>query len=60
MPVFPIKTLKESIYASLNNTLEDVLRKQAAYQAICYTGGDIREGINSFLEKRPPDFQDEY
>jgi enoyl-CoA hydratase/carnithine racemase len=60
MPVFPIRTLKETIYSSLNTSLDDVLRKQAAYQAICYTGGDIKEGITSFLEKRGPDFRDEY
>lgn len=60
MPVFPIRVLKESIYSALNSSLDQVLRKQAANQAICYTGGDIREGITSFLEKRPPNFRDEY
>ncbi len=60
MPIFPIRMLKESIYSSLQSNLDDILHKEAAYQAICYMGGDIKEGINSLLEKRIPNFQDEF
>ena len=60
MPVFPIRMLKESVYSSLHSNLDDILHKEAAYQAICYMGSDIKEGINSLLEKRMPNFQDEF
>jgi enoyl-CoA hydratase len=60
MPVLPIRMLKEAIDASMSSDLTATLHKQAAYQAICYIGDDIKEGIESVREKRTPHFSDEY
>ncbi|MBW2092581.1 MAG: enoyl-CoA hydratase/isomerase family protein [Deltaproteobacteria bacterium] len=60
MPVLPVRMLKESIDASMRGSLDDALRREATYQALCYMGGDVQEGINAIREKRPPQFSDEY
>ncbi|MBW1710567.1 MAG: enoyl-CoA hydratase/isomerase family protein [Deltaproteobacteria bacterium] len=60
MPVLPIKMLKESIDASIRGSLDDTLRREATYQALCYMGEDVQEGINAIREKRTPQFSDEY
>ena len=60
MPVLPIRMLKESIDASMRGSLDDALRREAVYQALCYMGQDIQEGINAIREKRTPHFSDEY
>ena len=60
MPALPIKMLKKSIPAATRSALKDVLHMEATYQALCYEGSDIKEGISSMMEKRSPRFQDEY
>lgn len=60
MPVLPIRLLKESIDTAMNDSLTDTLNREAVYQAICNMSGDIKEGIVSLQEKRPPKFTDEY
>jgi len=60
MPALPVRMLKESIDAAMNSTLEQTLHREAAYQAICYLTGDIKEGIESTRDKRTPNFKDEY
>ena len=60
MPALPIKMLKQTIPAAMRSDLSDILRLEATYQAMCYMGGDLKEGIASMIEKRPPRFTDEY
>lgn len=60
MPALPIKMMKESIEAAMYGGLLDTLNRQAAYQAICYMGDDIKEGVDSVREKRIAIFKDEY
>lgn len=60
MPVLPIRMLKESIDAALASDLESTLHREAAYQGICHLTDDMREGIQARIEKRSPDFKDEY
>jgi len=59
-PALPIRMLKESIDAALASDLESTLHREAAYQGICFMTGDMREGIEAFIEKRKPVFKDEY
>lgn len=58
MPALPLKAIKEAVRASETSTMDDILHKQAAYQAICYQGDDVAEGIQAIKEKRPPRFED--
>jgi enoyl-CoA hydratase len=60
MPALPIRLLKESIDTAMNDSLTDTLNREAVYQAVCYAGEDIREGITALQEKRKPRFTDEY
>jgi len=58
-PSFPIKMLKQTVPAATRGELCDILRLEATYQAMCYSGGDLREGITAMIEKRPPRFADD-
>jgi len=60
MAVLPIKMLKQTIPMASRSDLADVLQTEANYQAICFAGKDIREGISSVIEKRSPRFEEEY
>lgn len=59
-PALPVRMLKESIDAAMTADLESTLHREAAYQGICFMTGDMREGIQAFIEKRAPCFKDEY
>lgn len=60
MPALPIRMLKESIDAAIASDLESTLYREAAYQGMCHLTDDMREGVQSLIEKRPPEFKDEY
>jgi enoyl-CoA hydratase/carnithine racemase len=60
MPALPVKMLKQSIPVAARSDLDDVLQMEATYQAMCYMGSDIKEGILAMIEKRSPRFSDEY
>lgn len=47
---------KEAIYNSMNLGLEQALEAEGDAQSACYTSDDHREGVDCFLEKRPPSF----
>lgn len=47
---------KQAIYASADNTLEQQLDLECAYQRDIGLGQDYREGVNAFKEKRPARF----
>ena len=47
---------KQAIYDSMSMSLEDALEAEGIAQSRCYTSDDHREGVDCFLEKRPPVF----
>lgn len=47
---------KAAIYNSLELPLDKALKEEGVVQSICYTSDDHREGVDCFLEKRPPVF----
>ena len=47
---------KAAIYNSMDMPLEKALGAEGVAQSICYTSDDHREGVDCFLEKRPPVF----
>lgn len=49
-------TIKKQIYDDLSGTLADAARNSGALLAACVDSGDIQEGWQSFLEKRPPQY----
>ena len=55
-PTKGLARTKQAIYASADNTLEQQLDLECAFQRAIGLGQDYREGVNAFKEKRPPRF----
>jgi 2-(1,2-epoxy-1,2-dihydrophenyl)acetyl-CoA isomerase len=55
-PTRAIGMIKNMLNRSFESNLESALEREAALQGIAVSTGDVREGIMSFFEKRPPDF----
>lgn len=47
---------KAAIYAATMSELDTSLEREAQLQSACYLSDDHREGVDCFLEKRPPVF----
>ena len=56
-PVYSMGLIKYLIQRSLNLTFEDSLRLGRAALAAARATEDHKEGVQSFLEKRPPNFK---
>ncbi len=56
MPTVAIGLIKQQLNASWKLPLEDFLQKEAYGQRIAGLTNDHREGVQSFMEKRSPDF----
>ncbi|MBI2170769.1 MAG: enoyl-CoA hydratase/isomerase family protein [Chloroflexi bacterium] len=56
-PPITIELIKRVAYRSLANTLEDQMLLESQAQAVAQETEDYREGVRSFLEKRPPQFK---
>ncbi len=52
-----IGMMKNMLNRSFESDLECALEREAAMQGIAVSTGDVKEGIMSFFEKRPPDFK---
>ena len=53
---FSIMAAKAAIYQSLESGLDAALEIESKVQSECYLTDDHREGVECFLEKRPPKF----
>jgi 2-(1,2-epoxy-1,2-dihydrophenyl)acetyl-CoA isomerase len=55
-PPNAIAMIKRALHIAATASLADTLEVEAALQAIAFGGAECREGLVSFLEKRPPVF----
>lgn len=55
-PTRAIGMMKKLLNRSFELDIQSVLEFEAAFQGILVSTDDVREGISSFLEKRPPKF----
>ena len=53
---FSIMEAKSAMYAAMEKGLDAALEHEAKIQSLCFTSENHREGVDSFLEKRPPVF----
>lgn len=54
---FATQIIKKQMIASLSLSLDTALEEEAQLQSACYLSDDHREGVESFIEKRVPDFK---
>jgi enoyl-CoA hydratase/carnithine racemase len=54
MPPVPLRMIKQGINAAANALAHAVSYMDADQNALCRLSEDYAEGINSFLQKRPP------
>lgn len=54
---FSLIYAKQAMLDALTSTLETAVEKEAQLQSLCYRSDDHCEGVDSFLEKRPPNFK---
>jgi enoyl-CoA hydratase/carnithine racemase len=48
--------MKRQVYADYERSLEDALEEANRLMGQSFSGQDFREGVESFLERRPPNF----
>lgn len=53
---FAIRIIKKNMEASWHQSLETALEQEASLQSSCYLSDDHREGVESFIDKRQPEF----
>lgn len=56
-PSVAIELIKRGVYKGIDNDLESELDYESLAQRICFQTEDFKEGVASFIEKRPPQFK---
>ena len=56
-PPIALALAKQAIYQSGQLNLEDMLQVELDHQLRCFQSEDAKEGLQAFLEKRPPSFR---
>ncbi|WBM72654.1 2-(1,2-epoxy-1,2-dihydrophenyl)acetyl-CoA isomerase PaaG [Buttiauxella sp. WJP83] len=56
-PTFGLGLVKQALYASETNSLNEQLDLERDYQRLAGRSEDYREGVSAFLTKRPPVFK---
>jgi 2-(1,2-epoxy-1,2-dihydrophenyl)acetyl-CoA isomerase len=56
-PSVAVELIKKGVYKGAVNDLESQLDFETLAQRICFQTEDFKEGMTSFLEKRPPEFK---
>jgi enoyl-CoA hydratase/carnithine racemase len=51
-----IKVIKAQVYRHMNMELGDAMRESNKWMAASLEGDDFKEGVSSFVERRPPNF----
>lgn len=51
-----LRLTKEVLGANVNASLDDAIALEDRNQTLCAMSGDVREGVQAFIEKRPPRF----
>lgn len=57
MPPIALKQIKRAVHLGIHNSLEQQLYLETYAQKYCFQTEDFKEGIESFLNKRPPQFK---
>ncbi|MEM7098189.1 MAG: crotonase/enoyl-CoA hydratase family protein [Pseudomonadota bacterium] len=56
-PPHAVRLTKQLMRASHNATLDELLDKSAAFQAVCHAEPDHKEAVDAFFEKRPGNYR---
>jgi len=51
-----LRLTKEALGANINASLDEAIALEDRNQILCAMSGDVREGLQAFIEKRPPRF----
>jgi 2-(1,2-epoxy-1,2-dihydrophenyl)acetyl-CoA isomerase len=57
LPTNSVGMIKKALSISFSYRIDEILKLEAEYQDIAGNSNDYKEGVNSFLEKRKPDFK---
>jgi enoyl-CoA hydratase/carnithine racemase len=52
-----LKTMKWQVYRHMNMSLGDAMKESDKLMAASTAHDDFKEGVASFMEKRPPNFE---
>lgn len=57
MPTKAIGMIKDMLMKSFSSSMDEMLEMESQYQDVAGNSEDYKEGVNSFLEKRKPNFK---